>query len=479
MMVAVCSRICQNSDGEAITIRVSGAISVATSPPCGIFAMIRFTALFVAMLGSVAGPLYAQGVPGPGTYNGKGADYWIGQLEDEDYLVRLRAAYALGQIVPPTRAAVPRLTELLLDNRLEVRSYALHALGRMGPVAEGAVPAIVTSIEDTHNDWYVLHCAAEALGRIGPVAKAAEPVLLKALKSEDLTYRVKAATALWKISRYEAALPALLGVLRTGKGDAAYQAAMALLEFGPEARSALPDLIAALRSSDPDVRRAAVKVIGALGPGAAPPLARAIKNDQAVDRRAAADALGLLLGEVREKVFYNPATSEEQFREVEYALRRDVVPVLGELLNHDDPEVRMSAGRALARMGPSTAPALLAATRVNNVRFRRAAFDALIRLGAYLPQGTPASPGLEYVKREAVPELIKTLQHDDEEVRVAALRVFVALEIGSDGPQVERLLRPFLRHDDPRVRSAAARALKNLKQDASHLKSTNASTREE
>jgi len=424
--------------------------------------MIRVTAIFAAMLGSVAMALHAQGVAGPGTYGGKEADYWADQLEDEEYLVRLRAAYALGQIVPPSRTAVPRLTELLLDNRLEVRCYVLHALGRMGPVAAGAVPAIATSFEDTNNDRYVRHCAAEALGRIGPAAKAAEPVLLKALKSRDLTFRVEAATALWKISRHEAALPALLDVLRTGEKDSAYQAAMALLEFGPEARSAMPDLVAALKSSDSDVRRAAVKVIGTLGPGAAPPLARAIKDRSGVDLRAAADALGILLGEVRETVFYNPATSEKQFREVENSLRRDVFPALGNLLNHEAPDVRVSAARALARTGPSTAPMLLAATRVNNERFRGAAFDALERLENYLPQGGPVSEGLEYVKRAAVPELMETLQHDNEAVRITALREFVALEIGSVGRQAERLLRPFLRHDDPRVRRAAAQALRQL-----------------
>jgi HEAT repeat protein len=430
--------------------------------------MIRVTALFVALLGSVAGPLYAQSAPGSGTYGGKGADYWTGQLGNDDYLVRLRAAYALGQIVPPTKAAVPRLAELLQDRRREVRCYALHSLGRFGPDAVDAVPAIVASFEDTDNDRWVFHCAAEALGRMGPVAKAAEPVLLEALKSTDLnlTLRVEAATALWKISRHEAALPALLAVLRTGKGDAAYQAAMALLEIGPEARSAMPDLVNALKSADPDVRRAAVKVIGSLGPGAAAPLARALRQDPAVDRRAAADALGLLLGEVREKVFYNPATSETRFREVEDALRREVVPVLGPLLNADDPEVRVSAARALARMGPSTASVLLASTRIDNLQFRRAAFDALERLEAYLPQGAAASAGLENVRREALPELMKTLQHDDAEVREAGLRIFGALEIGSYGRQAAPLLRQFLRHEDPRVRSDAARALKRLEQKA-------------
>ena len=117
-------------------------------------------------------------------------------------------------------------------------------------------------------------------------------------------------------------------------------------------------------------------------------------------------------------------------------------------------------------MGPSTASKLLEVSRSENPRLRQAAFDALERLESYLPQGTSVSAGVENVKRETLPELLKALKHEDAEVREAALRVFGALKIASDGRLAAPVLRQFLRHEDPRVRSDAAQALKRLKQNS-------------
>jgi HEAT repeat protein len=167
-------------------------------------------------------------------------------------------------------------------------------------------------MQDPVNDLYLRHNGARALGRIGPAARAGQPLLLAVLKGKDATYRVEAALALWRISQHASALPALLEVLRSGEGDAAFRAAMALLEFGSQATPAIPALVEALDSDDPDIRRAAVKMLGTLGRQAVQPITDALTAGE-IRPRAGADALGLILDDIRETVLYNPQTSRDEF----------------------------------------------------------------------------------------------------------------------------------------------------------------------
>ena len=434
--------------------------------------MARSWALAVLMAGCWLGPLDGQDQTATATYNGKSAADWIGQLAAEDHLVRRRAVYVLGRLDPPPAAAIDSLVELLKDRYGIVRSYAMYALGRIGPKAAAAVGAIIESVQNPENDQDFRYNGVKALGRIGPAAKSAEPLLLSALKSPDATYRVEAAVALWKISQHPAALPAVLEVLRAGRGntsdetadDAAYDATMSLLQFGSQAAGALPDLILALGSPHPDVRRAAVTVLASLGTLAVDPIVAALEENSGVDPRAAADALGLILEDVRINTFYRPETTEAQLLEVAARLHSKVVPVLGRFLFDPQPEVRLSAARALARLGPSSVPVLLSALRSENPRAKQTALDALERLESYLPQGIPVSPGVERIKQQSLPALIETLKSHQPEVREAALRIFAALEIGSYGSQAAPLLRQFLRHEDPRVRRDAARALERIQE---------------
>ena len=410
----------------------------------------------------------SRGQGGPAVAGAPDVRAVAARLTDADYHVRWRSAYAIAQIGPPAKAAVPQLVAQLKDERFVVRWYALFALGRIGPGAADAVPAILEAMQDPktmqdpQNHRYLLHIAAQALGRIGPEAAGAEATLRGELKSSDLTYRVKAAVALWQISRHPDALPVVLAVLRTGQGDEAFQAAMGLLEFGADAQTAIPDLVAALASADPDVRRAAVKVLGSLGTDVVLPICTALEANRGIDHQAAADALGLVLADVRTTIFYNPATSQERFLEIAAPLHRQVVPVLGRLLSDPQPEVRTSAARAWLALGPSTVQALLSALRSDNPQTREAALDGLQRLESCLPQGAPVSPGVEEIKRRSLKALMETLQHDDAEVRQAALRVFAALEIGSYGREAVPLLRPFLRHEDALVRRNAARCIDRI-----------------
>jgi hypothetical protein len=100
--------------------------------------------------------------------------------------------------------------------------------------------------------------AARSLGEIGPGAKEAIGALEATLPDPDLTVRVRAARALWRIDRRQGvALAALQAALKQQNTEAAH----ALGEMGRSARAAVPALEAAWKGRD---RELAVAAAGAL-----------------------------------------------------------------------------------------------------------------------------------------------------------------------------------------------------------------------
>ena len=78
--------------------------------------------------------------------------------------MRKNAAWTLGHLGPPAKAAVPALAERLRDNDLSVREAAAGALWAMGPEAKAAIPALKEQLQD--EDWPLHFLAAEALKKI-------------------------------------------------------------------------------------------------------------------------------------------------------------------------------------------------------------------------------------------------------------------------------------------------------------------------
>ena len=130
----------------------------------------------------------------------------ITALRSEDKDVRQRAAKALENIGPESKAAVPALIEALKDR--DVRTRAAAALGKIGPEAKLAVPALIEILKNKDRnvvwDAIVQRRAVYALGNIGPEAKLAVPALIEALKNKDKGVRRAAARALEKINTTEA-----------------------------------------------------------------------------------------------------------------------------------------------------------------------------------------------------------------------------------------------------------------------------------
>jgi HEAT repeat protein len=99
----------------------------------------------------------------------------------EDSAVRCVAIEALGAIKTTARDAVQVLIERLRDDEAVVRMRAARALGEMR--AKEALPALIESLRDEDSD--VRGLAAEALGVIGPAAKGAATTLVDMLRHEN------------------------------------------------------------------------------------------------------------------------------------------------------------------------------------------------------------------------------------------------------------------------------------------------------
>ena len=141
-------------------------------------------------------------------YKGKPLSQWVAETQDEDSQVRLAAAWALSQIGPKAKTAVPALTQLLKGKDVWVRVAAAKALGKIG---SAAIPPLMELLRG--NDEWVGMTAASVLGKIGP---AATSTLTKLLKDKDSMVRMFAASALGKIG--PAGIPPSRNCLGTRKG---------------------------------------------------------------------------------------------------------------------------------------------------------------------------------------------------------------------------------------------------------------------
>jgi hypothetical protein len=125
----------------------------------------------------------------------------IGALQEPDpdggYLVRMNAAWALGNIGPEAQEAVPALLKALEDSDKNVCEQSLRALLHIGLEANQAIPAFVKALESGHS--WILEDIAAALGRFGPEAIDAIPILNQALTSRDPRVRFAVALAIENI----------------------------------------------------------------------------------------------------------------------------------------------------------------------------------------------------------------------------------------------------------------------------------------
>jgi HEAT repeat protein len=191
----------------------------------------------------------------------------------------------------------------------------------------------------------------------------------------------------------------------------------------------VPTLVKQLKSSDPDLRRAAAKQLGEAGADAKPAitaLAAALKDKDLFVRRFAAQALGEIGPDAR-----------------------SAVKPLAEALSDPKKEVAQAAATALGKIGAAEPLAALARDTKKDPTARRKAIEAL---GA-----------MKSDAKSAVPALTKALKDKD-------VRIEVADALGEIGPDASSALKELesiagnKKERDRNFKKAVNQAIKKIKQ---------------
>jgi HEAT repeat protein len=225
-------------------------------------------------------------------------------LRDDSFQVRLAAVYALGKLGP---AGVPALQGAVQHTDTHIRTTALSRLGDLGDLGDAARPALPTLREALRDaDLEVRVAAGEALTKLDPTTPLDDLVaeLTKALGGADESQRKQAAEALGRLGpAAKSAVPLLVKLLKSGSPEQRDQAVRALGGLGPAAREAVPALIEALQDRETDRQMAADRAASKL---------RGLTLDLGLSvRAAAADALGEIGPEAKPAVPALLATLKE------------------------------------------------------------------------------------------------------------------------------------------------------------------------
>jgi HEAT repeat protein len=190
------------------------------------------------------------------TARGADVDELIMQLKGKDSDMRRAAAKSLGEIGTEAKPALPALMKALKDDDKFVRQFSAQSIGKLGPEAKDAVPTLKdVLLKDSAKE--VADEAAAALARVRPDGVTALVELLKD-KKKELKARKMAVAALGSLDKEvsSSAVDALAGALRDN--DLRLDAVTSLGNLGPEAKSAIDSITAALKDNkDRSFRQAA------------------------------------------------------------------------------------------------------------------------------------------------------------------------------------------------------------------------------
>ncbi len=343
------------------------------------------------------------------------------------------AAYALGEIGPAARAAVPSLIRAIehpgFERKESLTNDAIRALGLIGPDAKAATPALIRLLDGYYDDQAVWALdrigappvqqllerfmrdgdsySADLLAWLGPRAITVAPALRVALSDKRLQTRINAAILLAHVDHSATdVIPALIKALNQQDDDLLVgDVPSALARFGLAARSALPvliDLVNKGRSVSSHVR--ALLEIDPQGKECVPALIAALKHEDSSVVQVAAQCLGVLGPRASAAIPALTVALEREFHEP--------------FIEESDPQV--SAAKALRRVdlqGKSAIPALI------RILKRRRVLEGGPGLSA-VAAATEAMSSYGSEARDTIPALIEVLRdrHEERRVRLAAAR---------------------------------------------------------
>ena len=224
--------------------------------------------------------------------------------KDDDAEVRRAAVQALGALGPSASDAVPDLIEAAKSGEVGLQIEAELALGQIGAAPETAVPTLVEALQRSDQPA-VQYQAARALGLFGEEAEIAKPELQAAMREGDAALRYQAALALQTIDpttdidrsvvsggqeEPEREVARLLSAVK----DEDPEAVMTLSSIGPAAIPAVPDIVAAMKTTPGQGAELASLLTAISGEGLAevPRLIEVLRTGESAARARAAERLG-------------------------------------------------------------------------------------------------------------------------------------------------------------------------------------------
>ncbi|MBD1921274.1 HEAT repeat domain-containing protein [Microcoleus sp. FACHB-831] len=193
----------------------------------------------------------------------------LARLQDEAPNVRLRAAWALGDLSNASEYVIQALVSTLEDEDSKVRSFAAWALSKLGNTSDLVIQKLMSQLQD--EDAYLRLSAAWGLGSLGNTSDLVIEALLNELKDddydEDSAVAISAAMALRDLGKASESLliHGLLNRLQNGDCSIRYWAAFALGELGNASKSVIEALLNRLEDEDSDVRYMAACSLARLG----------------------------------------------------------------------------------------------------------------------------------------------------------------------------------------------------------------------
>lgn len=423
--------------------------------------------------------------------NNDAVQYLLKILDNNDNIFRSCAILSLGNIKDQT--AIETLINLLKDK--ELRSYAALSIGKIGRINTIEIlikelktkdetyrqclelslsyfgePAVEPLIHSLNNKNENVRCSSvSVLGYIGD-PKAVNR-LINVLEGKSKYMRWLAAEALGNIGDPRAVNP-LINALTSRDEDFNNFVESALAKFG---KSAVDDLIHALKNKNKNIRRCAAYALGIINDvKAKDPLLEAINDKNDDVRYAIAEALGKL--GVTEGKNYIIKTLNDLYNQYCYKSFKSYLS--------NDIDILISS---LGRIGDAQASEML--KYFLKSKFKNSAAYALYKSGdlnaiqtftVRIYQRSPAADrdiswlsmlGEESDKRVAkyliVKHLLKSLQYgygpNTEFINSEALKALSRLHPNmSDHSMVVKLLLKSLKHYDYSVREGAATALINV-----------------
>lgn len=366
--------------------------------------------------------------------------------------------------------------DLKLEDHLD-RRFAVAALHQLGEHASSQVDALglATGDEDPGVRYWATATVANLGTKFGYDVIDQHEKLAERLKDSDCGVRCYAAIAIAFIGsvQSESVLPYsddLMGLLEDSDPQVRIEATKALAEILED--DGLEEIATILMKSlkkkkdkkkeEPIFKASSAEALGYVGAAGLPfvkDLKRAMKDDYAMVRKAAAQAIGCLGIEAMKEgcVDISKLADSDPDAAVRAAAERSLAQMdLAEALDHSDKIFRAWAVARLAGKGPkATKPLLDKLGELLSDKYSKVRERAAYALG-----------DLGHASDEFVPKLLKIALNDkDPETRVTALKA--AVKIDQNGAKaIAPDIPKSLKHEKVAVRKSAVQCLSALGIDA-------------